>query len=265
MPVINTTNSKDLSLIEDVAIKAGEIAMKYFGKDPEVWYKGEARSPVSQADLEIDQFLKSALLEARPGYGWLSEETEDNSERLETETVFVVDPIDGTRAFIRGNNDWCVSIGIVKNGVPVHGVLVAPMSDQIFTASKNTGSFLNKAKLDTQPQALSEPPRVIIPQEVTKSVDKAYKRSVEDIKGASSLALRIAALAYEPVDGIYIRKNSHDWDLVAADLIIREVGYRLVDDNNNDVVYNKTQSQHGLLFASSPGYIMTMKEALINR
>ena len=107
-------NSADRKLLEAVSVEAGKIALSWFGKDPEVWMK-EGDSPVSQADLAVDEYLQAELLRARPDYGWLSEETEDNDDRLNARRTFVVDPIDGTRGFINGLERWCVSVAIVEN------------------------------------------------------------------------------------------------------------------------------------------------------
>ena len=108
-------DSADLELLTDLGKEAGEIALKWFRQDPQVWMK-EGQSPVSEADFAIDQFLQKELMAARPDYGWLSEETDDNRERLQAERVFVVDPIDGTRGFIAGSDQWCISIAVVERG-----------------------------------------------------------------------------------------------------------------------------------------------------
>ena len=102
MPEARNEYADDLELLKDLGRQAGEIAMRWFGKDPQVWMK-DGKSPVSEADFAVDQFLKRELLQARPDYGWLSEETDDNFQRLEAERVFVIDPIDGTRGFIAGS------------------------------------------------------------------------------------------------------------------------------------------------------------------
>jgi len=113
--------AEDLDLIRAAASAAGEVAMGFFGKSPEVWYKNENRSPVSAADFAANEKLAQMLRAARPNYGWLSEETEDDAARLGCETLFVVDPIDGTRAFIAGLDTWCVSVAVVHRAVPVAG------------------------------------------------------------------------------------------------------------------------------------------------
>src|SRR5690554_355761 len=96
-----TTAAEDLQLLRSTAVTAGVIAAGYFRRDVKNWTK-EFGSPVSEADIVLDKFLHSALTTARPDYGWLSEESADNSERLDRRRVFIVDPIDGTRGFIRG-------------------------------------------------------------------------------------------------------------------------------------------------------------------
>ena len=105
----------DLSLLEEAAREAGEIARSFWREDPQVWDKG-GDDPVSEADLAVDEHLKARLLAARPDYGWVSEETEDDLARLDLARVFIVDPIDGTRSFVAGEKTWAHSLAIVENG-----------------------------------------------------------------------------------------------------------------------------------------------------
>lgn len=258
---ITISIANDLSLIEDAAKQAGQIALKYFNQDPQVWLKGKSRSPVSEADLAVDRFLKDYLLKARPDYGWLSEETEDNEARLSKDFVFVVDPIDGTRAYIAGTDEWCVAIAIVHKGRPVSGVLYAPVRAQCYKASRNFGTYLNDVALQL-PKSDHTLKQVIVPQEVTKRVKPSFDQEVIRVPGERSLALRLAGLADRRVDGIFVRKNSCDWDLAAADLIALEAGYRLTDEKMQDVIYNRRETRHGILFAAHPNYIKTMVAAL---
>jgi myo-inositol-1(or 4)-monophosphatase len=115
-----STAEEDLQLLRSTAVTAGIIAAGYFRRDLKHWTK-EHNSPVSEADIVLDKFLHSALTTARPDYGWLSEETADNPERLTKSRVFVVDPIDGTRGFIRGEDSWTVSLAVVEDGVATAG------------------------------------------------------------------------------------------------------------------------------------------------
>ena len=135
----NERDQADLNLLTELGREAGKIAMRWFGEDPKVWMK-EGQSPVSEADFAVDAFLKRELLAARPDYGWLSEETDDNEDRLNLDRVFVVDPIDGTRGFIAGSAQWCVSIAVVEQGRPVAGILECPALEQTIVARESSGA-----------------------------------------------------------------------------------------------------------------------------
>ena len=108
---------QDLENLKTAALQAGKIALGYFNKNYRTWDKEAGAGPVTEADLEIDDFLKTSLLNSAPHYGWLSEETEDGSSRLTKTKVFIVDPIDGTRSFIAGDETWAHSLAVVENGI----------------------------------------------------------------------------------------------------------------------------------------------------
>ncbi len=137
---------EDLALLRDAAREAGVIALRYFGKNPEVWMKG-GTSPVSEADYAADTYLRNTLLAARPDYGWLSEETADGPERLTARRVFVVDPIDGTRGFLDGLKFWCVSVAVVEDGKPIAGVLECPAAHETYWATPGGGAFFNGERI----------------------------------------------------------------------------------------------------------------------
>ena len=113
---------RDLALLTDAAREAGLIALRYWRRNPQVWDKGGEHGPVTEADLAVNDMLKARLLAARPDHGWLSEETPDDPARLSRECVFIIDPIDGTRAFIAGEDTFAVSLAVVEQGIPVAGV-----------------------------------------------------------------------------------------------------------------------------------------------
>ena len=133
----------DLKLLIDAAIAAGEIARKYFQANPETWDKGDGQGPVTEADLAIDRMLHGELLKSQPNYGWLSEETEDSTDRLNRPRVFIVDPIDGTRAFIAGEKTFAHSLAIAENGQIITAVVHLPMMGLTYSATKDGGAFLN--------------------------------------------------------------------------------------------------------------------------
>ncbi|WP_417423882.1 3'(2'),5'-bisphosphate nucleotidase CysQ [Hoeflea sp.] len=260
MPAIDPY-AEDLALILEASREAAEIAMRFFRKDPGVWYKNEGRSPVSEADVAIDRLLQTTLLAARPDYGWLSEEAEDNELRLSHRRIFVVDPIDGTRAYVAGREEWCVSIGIVEDGLPVAGVLVAPALGEIWQASLGAGAFLNGKKLvfDTSEQGAA-PLRVIVPDVVVKHMRPGTDGAVDKVPGGPSLALRLAAVARGDFDGVYIRPSSNEWDLAAADVMLGETGHRLVDLQGARMRYNAPDPSRELMLAASEGQLAQLLE-----
>ena len=129
---------RDLALLTEAAREAGRIALRYWRKDPKVWDKGGEHGPVSEADLAVNDMLKAKLMGSRPDYGWLSEETPDNADRLAVDTVFIVDPIDGTRAFVAGEETWAHSLAVAHKGRVTAGVVYLPAMDRIYVASETS-------------------------------------------------------------------------------------------------------------------------------
>lgn len=249
----------DLALIRDAAREAGAIAMRYFRNDPEVWMKDGA-SPVSAADIAVDTFLRRTLSAARPDYGWLSEETVDSPERLAARRTFVVDPIDGTRAFIAGRDVWCVSIAVVEGGLPLAGVLECPARAELFEAALRGPALLNGKALAVTP-APSSAPRVAGPKTMIEAAP-AFVRSGPAIPYIPSLAYRIAMVATGALDATFVKPHSHDWDLAAADLILRRAGGALVGPDGAAPAYAGADPRHGALAAGSGPLLATMKAVI---
>jgi myo-inositol-1(or 4)-monophosphatase len=239
----------DLALILDAAREAGDIANRFFGQSPEVWWKNEGRSPVSAADFAANDHLQSVLLKARPDYGWLSEETDDDDARLSRETVFVIDPIDGTRAFIAGKATWCVSVAVVHQGRPVAGVLVAPALQEEFSAMADGPALKNGAPIivgsvgDDGELVLAADERIV--NRLTADLN------VRRVPHVPSLAYRLAMAADGRIDGTIVKADSHDWDLAAADLILQRAGGALTDLWGQLLSYNRKAVSHGVLLAGT--------------
>lgn len=241
----------DLKLIRDAARQAGEIAHGFFGNSPEVWWKNEGRSPVSAADFAANDRLHSLLLRARPNYGWLSEETDDDTARLSVETLFVVDPIDGTRAFINGEKTWCVSVAVVHRGTPVAGVLVAPAFEEEFCAIKDGPALKNGRPIAVTAGRHDDKLVIAADESLVRKFDPAFREEVHRVHHVPSLAYRLAMVADGRIDGTIVKRNSHDWDLAAADLILERAGGRLQDLDGNRLVYNRPDVSHETLIAGA--------------
>jgi myo-inositol-1(or 4)-monophosphatase len=249
----------DLGLIRDAAREGGAIALRFFKQSPEVWMKG-GTSPVSEADYAVDRFLREALTAARPAYGWLSEETADSAGRLAASRTFVVDPIDGTRAFLDGRSTWCVSIAVVEGGRPLAGVLDCPATGEIFWASAGTGAWKDGRRLEVR--APRDPALVGGPKPMLEAALPYLRRPIERAQYVPSLAYRIAMVAEGTLDATFIKLNAQDWDLAAADLILVEAGGQLLEPSGSQPVYATANPRHGVLVAGSGPLLSTMVKAI---
>ncbi len=251
----------DLQLLLDAAQAAGAAAMSFFGKDPDVWWKNEGQSPVSAADYAANDILHERLRSARPDYGWLSEETDDDRARLDHETLFVVDPIDGTRAFVAGRAVWCVSVAVVCQGRPTAGVLVAPALDEVFSASKG-GVALKNGRLLKCMESPARPCLIAASAGDFNRLPEDYRVKAERSAHVPSLAYRLAMVADGRLHGTLVKPSSHDWDLAAADLILEMAGGKLCDSTGTAPVYNKSDVKHGFLAAACHSEISRLQTAL---
>lgn len=237
--------------VRDAARRAGAMAMPYFRSGGQtaarLWYK-ERSSPVTEADIALDVFLKEHLSGLFPQAGWLSEETADNPERLDRDWVWIVDPIDGTRAFATGHPDWSISIALVVEGQPVLGVLFAPAHDRLYEAKRGEGAWCNGERMHTSQAEFLDNARVAGPRPLVDRFER-YMGPVEHLPKVPSLALRLARVAEGSIDVGLVSANSRDWDIAAADLILREAGGLLTDFRGTPPVYNKAQPSHGEMVA----------------
>ena len=255
------TWTADLDLLIGAARLAGARALDFFRKGPEVWWKNGGRSPVSAADFAANDILKKELLSARPNYGWLSEETDDDAGRLDCETVFVIDPIDGTRAFIAGKDVWCVSAAVVHRGRPVAGVLFAPALDELFTAAAGGAARKNGQPIRATDPDTARPTRIAAPEDMAQGIDRQMTGGVQRIPHVPSLAYRLAMVADGRIDATLVKRNAHDWDLAAADLILAEAGGALVMLDGEALSYNRPTVSHETLAAAGLSRLSGLVEA----
>jgi myo-inositol-1(or 4)-monophosphatase len=231
-----------------IAREAGELAVATAKGSMKRWMKAGS-SPVSDADLAVDRFLSTRLPPLVPDAGWLSEETEDNSARLKASKVWVVDPIDGTRAFLDNRPDWAVSIALVEDGRPLVAALYAPVSDEMFLAVSGGGATCNGAPLKVAPGEGLAGLRIAGPK---SHLDRLCEidPQVLPLPKIFSLALRAARVATGEFDAALASRNSHDWDLAAADLLVHEAGGTITDLEGAVITYNRPDPIHGTLIAA---------------
>lgn len=245
----------DLELLTKAARQSGEIAKGYFGQSPEIWNKPDDAGPVTAADLAVNAMLLDTLGSARTDYGWLSEETEDDAIRLDADTLFVIDPIDGTRSFIEGSKDWAHSLAIVHKGEVTAAAIYIPMRDMMFTASVGGGAFLNGAAIRTSAQTQLSDATILTHK---ANCDKKYWKAgcFPDTKIAfrSSLAYRLCLVAQGRFDAMITLRPTWEWDIAAGTLIVSEAGGTATDQIGRSLKFNNPHPQLNGLVAGGGLY-----------
>ncbi|WP_322890853.1 MULTISPECIES: 3'(2'),5'-bisphosphate nucleotidase CysQ [unclassified Yoonia] len=232
----------DLTLLVAAARKAGTIATGYFGQSPQVTDKPGGAGPVTEADLAVDRMLADFLRDKRPDYGWLSEESQDGPARLSTTCQFVIDPIDGTRAFIDGAKDWSHSLAIVENGAVVAAAVYLPLHDLMFTATAGDGARLNDAPITVSRSALHA---ATVLGSKPNFAPALWKGATPPFKQAfrSSLAYRLCLVAQGRFDAMLTLRPSWEWDIAAGALIVAEARGTVTDPQGLPLVFNNAHPQ----------------------
>ncbi|WP_427452619.1 inositol monophosphatase family protein [Litorimonas sp. WD9-15] len=233
--------SEDLALIRDAVREAGAIAKAAFiANDAKVWDK-EKGHPVTDADIAVNDYLLETLRAARPGYGWLSEETKDDHSRHACPRTFVVDPIDGTRAFIDRTPNFAVSVAVIEKGRSIAGVVFNPMKDEFFEASLGGGAWLNGEHINASDPASIENINMV-------GYPRKFRRlgfPDMNVTVANSMAYRMVLVACGKADATIAFTPKSDWDVAAASLIANEAS-AVVTDIRGEVPHFDTESTSGL-------------------
>jgi myo-inositol-1(or 4)-monophosphatase len=237
----------DLALLEASVREAGKIARNFFGGDYKRWSKAGG-SPVTEADLAVDNFLKQTLRRARPDYGWLSEESRDDPARLAAHRVFVVDPIDGTVAFMKGRPHFTICAAVIEKGRPIAGVVFNPVLDECFTARTGGGAFLNGAPIHAGARTGVCGSRIL-------GNSRVFEGWQVEVETFSSIAYRVVLVAAARYDAMVSLTAKRDWDLAAADVILAQAGGRMVGADGGPLIYNGAAAVQGATIAAGPGLL----------
>ena len=242
----------DLALLIDAARAAGEIARGYFDGANKVWDKGRD-DPVSEADFAVDTYLRKTLTAARPDYGWLSEETEDTPDRLTKSRLFVVDPIDGTRAFVAGEATWAHSIAVVENGRAVAGAVFLPIKDRLYAACAGDGATLNGAPLSASPTVRATDAKVLASRPALEP--RHWPGGVPEFRRhfRPSLAYRLSLVGEGRFDAMLTLRDSWEWDIAAGALIAPEAGATVTDRRGAPLRFNNPHPVTPGVLAAAPG------------
>ncbi len=255
--------ARDLPLLIEAVRRAGEVARGYTGSQAKSWEKPDGTGPVTEADLAVNDVLGDILRGARPDYGWLSEETEDDHSRLNQERVFILDPIDGTRSFMEGSNTWAHSLAVVEGGVVTAAVVYLPLRDKLYSAAQGQGAFLNDVSISvadrddlTGATVLAAKPglaehhwRAGVPQ-----MNRTYR---------PSLAYRLSVVAEGRFDAMFTLRPTWEWDIAAGDLILREAGAVVSDRKAKPLRFNNPKPLLDGVVAANPSLHAALTEALV--
>lgn len=245
-------DAADTSLLVASVREAGNIARRFYGGAYKSWHKSHG-NPVTEADIEIDNFLKQTLLAARPDYGWLSEETTDDPRRLQRERVFVVDPIDGTYGFLKHRPHFTIVATVVEKGRPVSGAIYNPITEEMFEATKGAGARKNGEPIHVSARDDFEHMRLLAEKAV---VDPArwtapWPQSILGETRASA-AYRMALVAAGEFDAMVSLSRKSDWDVAAGDLIVHEAGGLVTTREGAALVYNRENPEHKSIICAGP-------------
>jgi len=242
-------NAQDRDLLVASVREAGAIARKFFGGTYKSWSKSYG-NPVTEADIEIDAFLKDTLLAARPHYGWLSEETADHPARLTRERIFVVDPIDGTHGFLKGRPHFTIVATVVTEGRPVAAAIFNPITDEMFAAATGEGATGNGAALAVSTKPDLPHSRLLTGRDLIDDPRWPTPWPPLTVESRASIAYRMGLVARGDFDAMVSLTDKSDWDLAAGDLIVREAGGRVTSQTGETLRYNQTKPvQQGVICA----------------
>jgi myo-inositol-1(or 4)-monophosphatase len=241
-------DDRDAQLLKDTVREAGELAHSMFGTELKNWIKG-ASSPVSEADIAVNDLLEARLRSATPDYGWLSEESADDEKRLGKKLVWIVDPIDGTRGYLAGREDWCVSVALVEDTSPLLAAVFAPATDEFFFAARGQGATRNETPISVTGGTALDFARVAGPKPLVERLNPTG-HDITLHPRIASLALRLCRVAQGDLDAAFAGGQSRDWDLAAANLIVQEANGRMTALSGDAILYNRREVAHGVLVAA---------------
>ena len=247
-----------LEAVSAIAREAGRIAAARCGTAFRRWEKVPGH-PVCDIDLEVDSFLREQLTRLDPEAGWLSEETLDASDRIERPRLWVVDPIDGTRDFLRGRPGWCVSVALVEERLPVIGVLDAPARGEHWAAAKGQGAWRNGDRLRVSVRTSLEGARV--PADSLPSADS----DLVAVPKPNSIALRMALVAAGEADLVATLRWGFEWDIAAAALIAAEAGATVSGALGQPLAFNTASGEAFGVLVAAPGIHAAAVERLRER
>jgi len=234
--------------LEAIMREAGELARETSRRPFRRWTKGHDNSPVTEGDIAVNDLLRARLGDLLPTAAWVSEETPGAPDRTPP-LAWVVDPIDGTRAYIAGSADWSISVALVENARPRLAALYAPAAEEMFVAAQGVGATLNGARIAATGGSALTSAKIAGPKRYLEKL-ASLDANILPQPRVPSLALRLARVAQGELDAAFSSPGSHDWDLAAADLLVHEAGGLFTDISGATLRYTAPLAEHGALLAA---------------
>tara|TARA_B100000989_G_scaffold296051_1_gene278421 strand:- start:826 stop:1629 length:804 start_codon:yes stop_codon:yes gene_type:complete len=224
-------------LIFDAVKNAGKIALEYGKGKINFWYKSK-NQPVSDADIKINDYLKTFLQEKYPNFGWLSEETVDDGSRNMQKNFWCLDPIDGTRSFLNGKPEFTISLALMNKSIPIFGIIYNPKTKELFHAEKKNGAFCNDKQIKVNNEIYIRNCKLGISNSEFENLKRFPTLKNLKISRMGSIAYKIALVAKGEIDIAMSLTKKSDWDLAAGALIVEEAGGTITERNGEPLVYN---------------------------
>ncbi len=245
----------ELDLARKAALAAGEILVRYWKRRSYTVGSKGSDNPVTSADLEADAAIKAILSPRFPDYGWLSEETADSGDRLKCRRVWIVDPLDGTKEFIHGIDEFAVAIALAEDGVPVVGVTYNPIKREMYWAARGAGCHLGRRRVSvTRTRELSQARILASRSEISRGEWEELKDAVI-VNPTGSVAYKLALVAAGAGDGTFTRSPKSEWDIASGAILIAEAGGRMTDIDGSEIRFNQLLvTIHGLIASNSVLY-----------
>lgn len=243
---------RDLTLIANAARAGGAVAMRYWKANPQVWEK-PGLGPVTEADLAVNDLLAETLRTARPSYGWLSEESPDSAARQDSEYQFIIDPIDGTRAFIAGERHFAVSIAVARFGQITAGAICLPALDKLYTATRNGPALMNGQPISCAVQPNLNGANILMSKSFLAA--EHWVQPMPDLKRSfrSSIAYRLCLVADGSYDGMISTRDAWEWDIAAGSLIAERAGAAVSDRLGQPLSFNSASAKTPGVFVAPAG------------
>jgi len=248
----------DVDLISTALKIAGEIALSHFRNSQlEIWNKHDG-STLTEADLAVNEALHALITKAHPHDGWLSEEGPDDPTRAGKARCWILDPIDGTRSFALGRDEWCIGLCLVENGRPIASGVLKPSIQKLYLAEKSKGATLNGVLIHVNDAENLDGARIAGRPAALRRVSAAKSKPI-DVSYTPQIT-RLAMLAAGDVDVVASFGFKHDWDIAPGALLVTEGGGKITDEQGLPMLFNRAiPRQNGLVAAGISRHATVMK------